>query len=117
MECDKNAILLGLVLGDGSLLGPRKFSIIHSIKQKEYCEFKAKLLANTIKCNPINVRLGKNSYNVKVENNIEKRIADVVRFNKNSEDFIDMYNLLYINGKKYISDSVLNSLNEIAIAL
>ena len=61
MECDKNAILLGLVLGDGSLLGSRKFSIIHSIKQKEYCEFKAKILTNTIKCNHINVKLGKNN--------------------------------------------------------
>lgn len=118
MNDNENAILLGLILGDGTLDDKGCLGIVHSIKQKEYCEFKAKLLEETLNCNTINVHLQPTTYIYKNKNVTEKRYVDTIRFTKSNKDkFQPIHNLLYPNGKKYFSKDVLEQLNMISLAI
>ena len=47
------AVLIGLILGDGYLSKDNKLKIVHSEKQKEYCIYKAKLMHSVFGGNPI----------------------------------------------------------------
>ncbi len=49
---DKNSILIGSLLGDGTISKDGRFRIFHSIKQKEYVDFKAELLKNFFPVTP-----------------------------------------------------------------
>ena len=44
MERTKKAILIGLILGDGHITPNGILNITHSIKQKDYIEYKASLI-------------------------------------------------------------------------
>lgn len=55
MERTKKAILIGLILGDGHITSKGDLNITHSIKQKEYIEYKAKLLEQLLSCKKINL--------------------------------------------------------------
>lgn len=55
MERTKKAILIGLILGDGHITPRGDLNITHSIKQKEYIDYKAKLLEELLSCKKINL--------------------------------------------------------------
>jgi hypothetical protein len=111
-EIDK-AIMIGLIIGDGTLGKDGKFGVIHSIKQLDYCIFKAKLLHSIVGGRDIKVHESVTKYKYKEE----VRESQICRFSKCSKSFIPFRQLLYPDGKKYISNEMLSYLNETSLAL
>lgn len=93
------AILLGLVLGSGYIDPNGKIFITHS--NKEYCEFKAKLLHSICGGKDVKVYKDRNCYSIK----------------KYSKRFKHIRTMLYPNRVKEINDTVLNNLQPISLAL
>lgn len=94
------AILLGLLLGDRTLTDRNSFEITHSIKQKEYCEFKVGVFSSIIKC-PIKTIYLQIPY---TSRNGEYKYSEAIRFRKASKDFEVLRKMLYPNDK---NDSVI----------
>ena len=82
------AILLGLLLGNGHIDSKGQIHIKHSKKQKEYCEFKAKLVHSI--CGGSNIK-------------IKESIDGTNKFKKQSKRFQQIRKLLYSENKKTIN--------------
>ena len=96
------AILLGLLLGNGYIDSKGQIHIKHSKKQKEYCEFKAKLVHSI--CGGSNIK-------------IKESINGTNKFKKQSKRFQQIRKLLYSENKKTINNEILNLIQPISIAL
>ena len=96
------AILLGLLLGNGYIDSKGQIHIKHSKKQKEYCEFKAKLVHSI--CGGSNIK-------------IKESIDGTNKFKKQSKRFQQIRKLLYSENKKTINNEILNLIQPISIAL
>ncbi len=96
------AILLGLLLGNGYIDSKGQIHIKHSKKQKEYCEFKAKLVHSI--CGGSNIK-------------IKESTNGTTKFKKQSKRFRQIRELLYSKNKKTINDEILNLIQPISIAL
>lgn len=111
----KKAILIAMVLGDGSLYVKRdersqtgfhqRIQIRHSLKQKEYLEYKAKLIQKLLGGKPISVTEFNNSG------------CPGVRLTKSNRWFRYLYNFIYINGKKTFTRKTLDFLTPEGIAI
>ena len=105
MERTKKAILIGLVLGDGHITSKGDLNITHSIKQKEYIEYKAKLIKNLLSCKKLN---------------LYHRLDDKhneFTLHKTHKYFKILRNWIYKNGVKTFSKKILNLLTLEAIAI
>lgn len=105
MERTKKAILIGLVLGDGHITSKGDLNITHSIKQKEYIEYKAKLIKNLLSCKKLN---------------LYHRLDDKhneFTLHKTHKYFKILRNWIYKNGVKTFSKKILNLLTPEAIAI
>lgn len=96
------AILLGLLLGNGHIDSKGQIHIKHSKKQKEYCEFKAKLVHSI--CGGSNIK-------------IKESTDGTNKFKKQSKRFQQIRKLLYSKNKKTINNEILNLIQPISIAL
>lgn len=96
------AILLGLLLGNGHIDSKGQIHIKHSKKQKEYCEFKAKLVHSI--CGGSNIK-------------IKESTDGTNKFKKQSKRFQQIRKLLYSENKKTINNEILNLIQPISIAL
>ena len=107
------SILVGTLLGDASLRNDYKnpsFSCEHGIKQKKYCKWKADELSS------LNSRLY--TYTRKT---VDKRTGifyeSAVCVLPANPKLLDMYNSLYINGRKTITKEFLNNFDELSLAV
>ena len=112
-----NAILIGLLLGDGHLTADNKIQVAHSYKQEEYCIFKAKLLHSVVGGNDIKVHRHVVSYNKRIAGEKVKCFTESVWFKKGSKSFQYLQDLMYPNRVKTISKELLSFLNPTSIAL
>lgn len=108
------AILLGLLLGDGYIDPRGQIQIKHCETQKEYCEFKAKLLHSV--CGGKDIKIHHQITDGK-KCNFKKDVYNYYGIKKQSKHFKLIRELLYPNGKKEFSNSVLEYLQPISIAL
>lgn len=109
------SILIGLLLGDGYINPKGRIGISHSIKQLEYCTYKAKLLHSVIGGKDIKVQFCQRNKPIKVNHSEEK--ITVCGFKKQSKNFIPIRELLYKDNKKTITQEVLDCLSPLSIAL
>ena len=114
------SILIGLSIGDGYVGIDNNSTVIkiaHSAKQKDYCVFKAKLLHSVFGGNTIKVHDCLATYSIFVNNSKIKKTAPIVWVQKKSIHCKWLRDLLYPEGKKRITDAVLNELDPLAIAI
>lgn len=114
MNKHDKSILIGLTLGDGYISEKKDkrynhtqygINIIHCEKQKEYIEYKAKLLHSIFGGKEVKVHFFMN-------NNYP-----VYRLSKSNKYFKILRRLIYPNGKKMITKNVLKYLTPESIAL
>ena len=102
-------IIVGMVLGD-SCIRPythkAALSIGHSLKQKEYALFKARLLNL-----PYSQWIGNN---VCTNGKTYKKISLLI---KSQIEFLELYNLIYLNKEKTITSDLLNKLTPSGLAI
>lgn len=116
-EIDK-AIVIGLLLGDGYINDKGRIEIEHCIKQKDYCIYKAKLLHSVCGGKDINVHeYQRTRSTLRDGRQWKSNTFTTVSFKKWSKHFIYFRNLLYRNGRKEITQEVLNLLSPLSIAL
>lgn len=116
-EIDK-AILIGLMIGDGYINENGRIKIQHGEKQKEYVEWKAKLLHSV--CGGKDIKVHKyERIRSKRKDGKEWKHNEFTTYgiDKQSTSFKQFRELLYKNGKKTISKEVLDLLNPTSIAL
>lgn len=110
--------MIGLLLGNGYIDYKGRIAITHCEKQKEYIEYKAKLLHSVTGGKDIHVCQGnKISIYKKNDKIISEKKLTFYSFKKQSKDFIQFRELLYINNRKTITKEVLNLMNPVTIAL
>ena len=116
-EYDK-AIMIGLILGDGYISPKGRINVTHCEQQKEYIEYKAKLLHSVTGGKDINIYMINKISTYKKGNKIisQKEVVNY-SFKRQSKDFIQFRELLYPSNRKTITKKVLNLLNPLAIAL
>lgn len=116
MNFDKRAILIGMVLGDGSFKKSKykeqtyvEFQVSHTDKQEEYIRHKAKLLCSVMGGKEPNV----NKYFSKTP------YGDIhyFKFSKQHKYFNLLYKWIYPSGKKYFTRFLLDKLTPHSIAL
>ena len=116
-EIDK-AIMIGLLLGDGYINNKGRIEIEHCIEQKDYCIYKAKLLHSVCGGKDINVHeYQRNRSILKDGRQWKSNTFTTISFKKQSKHFIYFRNLLYQNGKKEVTQEVLDLLSPLSIAL
>lgn len=108
------AILLGLLLGDGYIDPRGQIQIKHCEAQKEYCEYKAKLLHSVCGGKDIKLHVTQIYGNKK---NFKKDKYNYYGIKKQSKHFKLIRDLLYPNNKKEFTQKVLSYLQPISIAL
>lgn len=108
------AILLGLLLGDGYIDPRGQIQIKHCETQKEYCEFKAKLLHSVCGGKDIKIHLTQIDGR---KTKFKKEVYNYYGFKKQSKHFKSIRDMLYPNGKKEFTQEVLNQLQPISLAL
>jgi len=113
MTRDEKAIMIALVIGDGSLekLGPRnvRLKIEHSIKQRDYVIYKRDLLHKII---------GGKQIKIYTTNRVRKNTKlQSAYFRKNHRYFRVIRKVLYKYGKKQITKPVLYRLTPKALAI
>lgn len=109
----QRSIILGSLLGDASLRKTNTnpfFSCEHGIKQLEYCKWKAKELES----------LGA-KFSTSKRKTIDKRTgiyyeSAICRLPANPE-FLDIYNNLYIDGRRTITKEYLQHFDELSLAV
>ena len=116
-EIDK-AIMIGLLLGDGYINDKGRVEIEHCIEQKDYCVYKAKLLHAVCGGKDINVHEYQRTRSIlKDGRQWKNNTFTTVSFKKQSKHFMYFRNLLYKNGRKEITQDVLDLLTPLSIAL
>lgn len=108
------AILLGLLLGDGYIDPRGQIQIKHCEAQKEYCEFKAKLLHSV--CGGKDIKIHHQIVDGK-KRNFKNNIYNYYGIKKQSKHFKLLRDLLYPHNKKEFNKEVLRYLQPISIAL
>lgn len=102
-------LIIGSLLGDASIRQREKnscFRVSHSLKQKDYINFKFNLLKNF-----------KFSEFKETKRKIKKKNIDVIDLSTHTHPVFNYYrNLFYKNGKKIITKDMLNKLNPRSLA-
>lgn len=116
-EIDK-AIMIGLMLGDGYMDYKGRLKIEHCEAQKEYVEWKAKLLHSVCGGKDIKVHKLERSHSKRKDEKSWKTNKFITYYiDKQSVSFREFRELLYKDGKKVITQEVLDLLNPTSIAL
>lgn len=112
------SLLTAIVLGDGCLRKPHpqtgsvQLEIGHSIKQEDYCIWKRDLVFDI--CGGLKPpKIGYKKVILKSNN----KEYETCRFTKIHEYFIHLRNKMYSNGRKIVSEEILNSLTLQGIAI
>lgn len=105
MTREQKALLIAMIIGDGCVTKQGKFQLKHSIKQKEYLEYKANL---------VNKILGGKQVQVKDVNN--NRYPGCIYY-KQHRYFKILRKYLYKEGKKTIPLKALNRLSPQGLAI
>lgn len=110
-------LIIGSMLGDGYLSKQpenkynSRLSIAHSIKQKEYIEWKWKILDN------FNLA-GKLCYNKIYNDRYIKGYMEEYRFRSKANSLFTFYrNIFYPNGKKVLDFSMISKINELGLTI
>ena len=112
------AIMIGLLLGDGHVDYKGRIEITHCEKQREYLEYKAKLLHSVTGGKDINIHtIHKISVFKKGDKIISQKEITNYCLKRQSKDFIQFRNLLYLNNRKSITKEILDLMYPITIAL
>jgi len=100
----KNSALIGLILGDGSMPGPKFLYIRHGGKQLDYVNEKVEFLKAYLRPKSLRDGIDKNGFAYRY-----------AYYNDNS--LIDLYKLIYsVDGKKKISEKLLNRFTLVSLA-
>lgn len=106
----ERSILMGMIVGDGCLTSSkRSLKIYHSTKQREYLEYKKKLVEQILSkkintCNSSNLHYSGNTYHT-------------CGFTVSHPFFKSIYDSIYIDGKKTLTMDYLKQLTKEAIAI
>jgi len=115
-EKDK-AVLIGLIVGDGFLSKDNKIKIVHSIKQKEYCTYKAKLMHSVFGGDPIKVHKKIQRYSTYINKERVWKLAEVVWIQKGSKSLDKWRNWIYKGSNKVYTRDLLNLMDETSLML
>lgn len=113
MNKEQNGILFGMTIGDGCLYiqnGYPSIIIGHSPKQKEYIEYKSKLLENIF-----GTKVNITEY-VGFNKSVQKTYTNL-RITKGHKYFSEMYEIFYSNKKKIYSKEILDTLTDQGLAI
>lgn len=106
-------VLIGTLLGDGTLRNPKwgnvSGSFSHCLKQEEYCKYKYNILKNL--CTSIS------NYESKIDKRTNKSYKLVYVNLKANRFLTNIYSLLYKNKIKYISKEILEHFSEYSLAI
>jgi hypothetical protein len=107
---EERDLFIGSLLGDASIRKRDKtscFRISHSVKQKEYLEWKSNLLK----------KFGVSEFN-EVKRTINKRAVHMINFATETHHIFNYYrNLFYKNGRKVVTREILNQLTPRGLAI
>lgn len=108
--------IVGTVLGDSSLYGKKNKGVYmaHSEKQKDYLEWKANFLKESL-----NVGLNYNKKGRKINTgySVDKRENLYEIYSTMHHKLTSLYKIIYINDKKTINDKVLKYFNDFSLAV
>lgn len=112
------AILIGLALGDGYIDPKGRLCIEHGEKQKEYCEFKAKLLHSVLGGNDVKVYERIRKYTPRKDGKEWKtNFFKTYSFTKSSVHLKKVRELLYKDNKKTITEELVSHFDLITLLL
>lgn len=127
MELRKKSILIALAVGDGCILDQKTvkkgktyryatLEVGHSIKQLEYCRWKADLCRSITgrKCEIKFKKIPERIINPNYKSTPE---TEACRFTCTHKYYRILRKWLYPNGKKYLSSKYLNYLDELGLAI
>lgn len=104
----QKSALIGSLLGDSSISKKYILNIGHGLKQEEYYKHKVGLFSPNIKFLEYRRRkLDKRTNNIYIS---------LQAYSNKYEDIVNLRELIYINGKKEITEKILKDFNEISLA-
>lgn len=104
----QKSVLIGSLLGDSSISKKGILNIGHGLKQEDYYKHKVQLFSPNIKF----LEYRREKLDRRTNNTYISLQAHSLKY----EDIVQLREVLYINGKKEISDQILNQFNEISLA-
>lgn len=119
MEFNKkdNAVLIGLIIGDGTVTKENKLKIVHSYKQREYCTYKAKLLHSVFGGNNIKVHERLQKYTTTINKEKVTKYAECVWIQKGSTKLKWWRDNLYVGSNKRYTQQFLDMMDELSLML
>lgn len=120
LTCEQKSIIFGSLLGDMAIQKPNNKSKnarileTHSIKQKQYLEWKFNKLNNIIK---ENLRISIDKHEHMIENKVVKRTKKITMRSMCIQCITEIEQIVTINGKKHVNEQWLNNINETAMAV
>lgn len=112
------AIMIGLTLGNGNIDSKGRLQITHSENQRDYLEYKAKLLHSVTGGKSIKIStITKHSIYKKSDKVVSDTVRIQYRIRRQSNSFLQFRDLLYYNNKKSIKYEALELLTPVSIAL
>lgn len=110
--------MIGLIIGDGYMNENGRLSVEHGEKQEEYCRYKAALLHSVTGGKEIKVHKNERIRSKRKDGKEWKtNNFTTFSFRKQSKSFIEFRNLLYKEGKKTITQELLDLMDETSIML
>ena len=111
------AVLIGLIIGDGCLTKENKLRIAHSLKQKEYCEYKAKLMHSVFGGDSIKVHQALQKYTTWINKEKVHKTAEVVWIQKGSKALAEWRSKIYNGSTKKYTQELLELMDETSLML
>lgn len=111
------AVLIGLIVGDGCLTKENKLKVVHSKKQEEYCIYKAKLMHSVFGGDSIIVHNKLAKYTTRINRELVCKTAEVVWIQKGSKSLKSYRELIYPESRKVYSQKMLDMMDELSLML
>lgn len=102
-SCDFNGSMLGMILFDGSMPNEKSLYLRHGGKQLSYIDEKIEFIKDYLQPTSVKTSIDKNGYSYRY-----------AYFNNNKLKYF--YKDIYKNGKKTLSQSILNRFNDFTLA-
>ena len=112
------AVLIGLIIGDGYLSKDKnQIRVMHSLKQKDYCIYKAKLAHSVFGGNDIKIHTVCQKYSTKIKGEIFHKTAECVKWTKGSKKLEGWRDLVYRESNKIYTQKILDMMDEVSLML
>lgn len=112
------AVLIGLIIGDGHLSRDKNnLRVMHCLKQKDYCIYKAKLAHSVFGGRDINIHIVHQKYSTKIQGEIVHKVAEAVKWTKGSKKLEGWRDMIYKDSHKVYTRQILDMMDETSLML